>query len=162
MIRHVRKTTSGNRIPISVEIEVPATVREAVFQEDVDFFFVSKDYAKWKGARSHTESLEKVLPMIPVETRKTVLICAWGDTGARAAVIESSKIARQVSSPSFPPRSGLVDTTGAGDSFIAATIFALMVLQQDLEQAIAFGCRFAGAKCGTLGNQGLDNFEQLI
>ena len=57
------------------------------------------------------------------------------------------------SSPAFPPEK-VIDTLGAGDTFNAATIFALGQ-GQSLPKAITFGCRIAGAKCGMKGNLGL-------
>lgn len=146
---------------MSIEIEKPSKSRELFFREDFDYYFISKDYAKWKGATCAEESIEVVAKMMP-PGRTAVIICAWAEAGARAAVIDDGRITGQFSSPSFPARAGVVDTTGAGDSFIAATVFALQVLQQEVGEAIRFGCRFAGAKCGVLGNQGLDNFEQLL
>ena len=160
MIQRVRES-SEERIPISVEIEKPSEVREAVFKADVDYVFVSKDYAKWKGATGPNDSLETLARMVP-DGRKMILICAWGDSGARAACIESGKIVDHCSSPAFSPSGSLVDTTGAGDSFISACLFALQVLKHGLNEAIIFACRFAGAKCGTFGNEGLDNFEQFL
>ena len=151
------------RLAISVEIEKPTKSREVVLQEDVDYFFFSKDFARWKGA-SHPDSCMQVLSQVIPKSRSSpvVLICAWAQEGARAALIESGGITRHFSSPSFPPRHGVLDTTGAGDSFIAATVFALQVMQLDVGEAIRFGCRFAGAKCGTHGNQGLEDFEQFL
>jgi len=43
-----------------------------------------------------------------------------------------------------------VDTLGAGDSFVGSTISQLNK-SVALKDAITFGCRFAGAKCGQMG-----------
>uniref|UniRef100_A0A8B9V8F1 Ketohexokinase n=1 Tax=Anas zonorhyncha TaxID=75864 RepID=A0A8B9V8F1_9AVES len=52
-----------------------------------------------------------------------------------------------------PPET-LVDTLGAGDTFNAAVIFALSG-GQSLQDALNFGCRIAGKKCGIQGYDGI-------
>uniref|UniRef100_A0A8B9QZ81 Ketohexokinase n=1 Tax=Apteryx owenii TaxID=8824 RepID=A0A8B9QZ81_APTOW len=61
--------------------------------------------------------------------------------------------ARLVHSDAFPP-DAVVDTLGAGDTFNAAVIFALSE-GQSLQEAITFGCRVAGRKCGVQGYDGI-------
>ncbi len=78
---------------------------------------------------------------LPVTCRATV-ICAWGDDGAIARTSDG----KTYSSPIFSPQR-VIDTLAAGDTFNAATIYALS-LKQSLEEAITFGCQVAGAKCG--------------
>lgn len=163
MIRYAISSAAASGVPlkVSIEIEKPSKSREVYFSEDIDYYFISKDYAKWKGANDASESIEVVAKMFPKD-RNVVIICGWAEKGARAAVIESGRITTQYSSPAFTPRTGVIDTTGAGDSFIGATVFALHVLNYDPGQAITFGCRFAGAKCGVMGNTGLEHFEQFL
>lgn len=84
------------------------------------------------------------------------VICAWGEDGA-AAKTQSHDI---VMSPIFPPKL-IVDTLGAGDSFNAATIYALCA-GISLGSAITFGCKVAGAKCGMKGNKGLKGLQTLL
>ena len=62
------------------------------------------------------------------------------------------------SSPSFPPPGGLIDTLGAGDTFIAAVIHKL-ASGRGIQDAISFGCRVAGAKCGMNGYKGLADIK---
>lgn len=58
-----------------------------------------------------------------------------------------------VTSPSYPP-DVIVDTLGAGDTFCAAVLFAL-VNGKSLEDALHFGNRIAGAKIGFHGYDGI-------
>ncbi|KAH7427408.1 hypothetical protein KP509_10G043500 [Ceratopteris richardii] len=51
------------------------------------------------------------------------------------------------------PPSELVDTTGAGDAFIAAVLYSLCT-QMNLEKMLAFGAIVAGANCRALGARG--------
>lgn len=62
-----------------------------------------------------------------------------------------------VTSCCFPPDK-LRDTLAAGDTFNAATIFALME-GKTLGDAITFGCKVAGAKCGIQGVRGLRDIK---
>ena len=78
------------------------------------------------------------------------VICPWGEQGAAARRKDGSVT---VTSPAFPPEV-VVDTIGAGDTFNAATIFALNA-GKDLAESVTFGCMVAGAKCGMMGNSGL-------
>ena len=78
-------------------------------------------------------------------SHRTVIVCPWGEEGASAR--QGSEVV--VHSPAFPPAC-VVDTLGAGDTFNAATIFAL-AHGSALKDSIRFGCRVAGAKVGVVG-----------
>lgn len=69
----------------------------------------------------------------------------WGEQGA-VARCSNGEI---VKSEAYPPLT-VVDTTGAGDTFIAATVFCLSHKKSVLE-SIDFGNKIAGAKCGMMG-----------
>ena len=51
-----------------------------------------------------------------------------------------------VTSPAYPPAE-LVNTLGAGDTFVAACIKAL-ISSNDLFKSLRYACKVAGAKCG--------------
>ena len=66
-------------------------------------------------------------------------------------------------SPAFPPKE-IVDTTGAGDTFIAGMIHALGQWQRGpwnaesvahVETALQRACELAGRKCGVHGFDGI-------
>jgi len=162
MVKFAR-ISDKNRIKLSMEFEKPTHERDGIWRLDIDLFFVSKDYATYKGAKGMDNALDVLSKMIPLEKRtETLLVIPWGHEGSSCAVIESGKIIKRSRSQAFTPRNGIKDTTGAGDSFIAATVFALDILSLPLEESITFACRFAGAKCGVYGNQGLEHFENLL
>ena len=99
---------------------------------------------------------------------RSSVICAWGESGAAARTHEGPT----VTCPSVPP-SKVVDTLGAGDTFIAATISVLSDTSREnpdddetgeshnarLKRAIEFGCHVAGAKCGM---QGFDGIREMF
>ncbi|XP_069988095.1 ketohexokinase isoform X2 [Penaeus vannamei] len=145
MIEVVRKHNENHRdvkpIIISVELEKAKPELSSLIPK-ADIIFVSKDYAQFQGYTDMAETIDK----IHIETRPgSLVICPWGEKGASARMKEG----KLVSSQAFPPEH-VVDTLGAGDTFIAATIFALD-LGHKPEDSILFGCRVAGAKVGVRG-----------
>lgn len=74
------------------------------------------------------------------------MICPWGSEGAIAVDNESDTHFAASAKP--PPK--VVDSLGAGDTFVSATIHSL-AHGASLQDAINFGCRIAGAKIGFYG-----------
>ena len=77
---------------------------------------------------------------------RATVICPWGDTGAAAG----SKDGKDYSNVPAHSPGQIVDTLGAGDSFIAAAILYLS-RGKSLEEAMVFASRVAGTKCGMHG-----------
>lgn len=74
------------------------------------------------------------------------LICPWGIEGAIAVDNETdTHFAALAKSPAK-----VVDSLGAGDTFVASTIHSL-AKGASIQEAIEFGCRIAGAKVGFVG-----------
>ncbi|XP_075451260.1 ketohexokinase isoform X7 [Ascaphus truei] len=149
MIRKVEEHNSScrpdQRISISVEIEKE---REELYQlfPHGDLVFVSKDVAKHFGFHSAPEA---VLGLYPRVKKGAYLVCAWAEKGADAVGPDGTVI----HSDSFPPET-MVDTLGAGDTFNASVIYTLS-RGQSLQEALTFGCRVAGKKCGMHGFDGI-------
>lgn len=78
-------------------------------------------------------------------------MCAWGDQGACAYDQAED---RTVVSGAFPPAGGVVDSLGAGDTFVACVVGALK-RGLDLGDAVGLACRVAGRKVGQRGFAGL-------
>uniref|UniRef100_A0A3Q1IAY7 Ketohexokinase n=1 Tax=Anabas testudineus TaxID=64144 RepID=A0A3Q1IAY7_ANATE len=129
------------RITISVEIE---KTREMLYQlfPYGDVVFVSKDVARHFGFNSAEAALRGLYHRVKPGA---VLICAWAEKGAEALGPDGSI----VHSDAFPPET-LVDTLGAGDTFNAAVIYKLSN-GGCLQDALTFGCKVAGRKCGFHG-----------
>ncbi|XP_071598473.1 ketohexokinase isoform X6 [Heliangelus exortis] len=108
--------------------------------------FISKDLAQHFGYSSAPEALRGLRSR--VQPRAT-MICAWAEAGADAMGPDGEIL----HSDAFPPET-VVDTLGAGDTFNAAVIFALSE-GKSLQEALTFGCRIAGKKCGIQGFDGL-------
>ncbi|XP_037346952.2 ketohexokinase isoform X5 [Pungitius pungitius] len=129
------------RITVSVEIE---KTREPLYQlfPHGDVVFVSKDVARHFGFLSAAAALKGLRGRVKPGA---VLVCAWAEEGADALGPDGSVI----HSDAFPPET-LVDTLGAGDTFNSAVIYTLSN-GGSLQDALTFGCRVAGRKCGFHG-----------
>ncbi|KAK9529649.1 hypothetical protein VZT92_013728 [Zoarces viviparus] len=137
------------RITVSVEIE---KTREPLYQlfPHGDVVFVSKDVARHFGFLSAEAALKGLYSRVK---QGAVLVCAWAEKGADALGPDGSV----VHSDAFPPEA-LVDTLGAGDTFNSAVIYTLSN-GGSLQDALTFGCRVAGRKCGFHGYDGIaENF----
>ncbi|XP_064364221.1 ketohexokinase [Dromaius novaehollandiae] len=142
---HNRAQPAAQRVRTSVEVEKP---REELFQlfGHGDVVFVSKDVARHLGYGSAAEALRGLRGRVQ---QGATIVCAWAEAGADAM----GPGGELVHSDAFPP-AAVVDTLGAGDTFNAAVIFALSE-GQSLQEAITFGCRVAGRKCGVQGYDGI-------
>lgn len=126
-------------LPLSIEIEKPRPDIESLFSH-ADVLFFSRPYVLTRSGDPETflADLHHRLP-------HAELVCTWGTAGAWAL----DKTGRIVHCPARPP-ARVVDTVGAGDTFIAAYIDArvrILALPDSLEWA----CRIAGQKCGHAG-----------
>ncbi|XP_068578131.1 ketohexokinase isoform X3 [Cebidichthys violaceus] len=133
------------RITVSVEIE---KTRESLYQlfPHGDVVFVSKDVARHFGFLSAEAALKGLYSRVK---QGAVLVCAWAERGADALGPDGSV----VHSDAFPPEA-LADTLGAGDTFNSAVIYTLSN-GGSLQDALTFGCRVAGRKCGFHGYDGI-------
>jgi len=128
-------------LPRSIEIEKERDGIDELF-ELADVLFFSRPFALGRGHEDAFSLLRAIQPRCPAAQ----LFCTWGEAGAWAA--DSSG---EYQSPTFPPRR-VVDTLGAGDTFNAGIIDAL-IKGLDLATALDRACHLAGRKCG---HQGLD------
>ncbi|XP_072433962.1 ketohexokinase isoform X3 [Chiloscyllium punctatum] len=132
------------RITTSVEIE---KTREELYQlfGHGDFVFISKDVARHFGFNSASEAVKGLYNRVKPGA---YLICAWAEQGADAMGPDGV-----FHSNAFPPEK-LVDTLGAGDTFIAAVLFSLYN-GKCIQESLIFGCQIAGRKCGIQGYDGI-------
>ncbi|XP_077459564.1 ketohexokinase isoform X2 [Stigmatopora argus] len=139
--RHNQTVAPEQRIVVSVEIEKP---REELYRlfPCADVVFASKDVARHLGFGTPADALRGLRPRL---RPGAVLICAWAEQGADAADGDGTPL----HSDAFPPER-LLDTLGAGDTFNAAVIHRLAG-GAPLREALTFGCKVAGAKCGFHG-----------
>ncbi len=140
MLERARAEHPG--IPRSVEIEKPREGIDALLPF-ADVVLLSRAFARARGL----EEPERFLAAMREQAPAAKLVCAWGEEGAHALGHDG----RRYASPAFPPPR-VVDTLGAGDTFNAGVLDALL-RGEHLSTALVAGCRLAGRK---LSQHGLD------
>lgn len=136
--------THAAELPVSLEVEKPRDGIETLFDK-ADVLLFSQHYAQAKGF----ESAESLLNSLNIDGLQS---CAWGAQGAWLKA--QNQLIHQTA---FPPEK-MVDSLGAGDTFNAAFISALIenvTPQQALKQA----CQLAGKKCGQNGLNNIINHD---
>ena len=140
MLRLARQQRPDVRI--SLEAEKPRPGLESALPL-ADIILASRSLAMAWGTQAPLAFLHTLRRHAPQAT----LFTAWGADGAYALDQQQT----MVHSPAFPPTT-VVDSVGAGDTFNAGIIDA-MLNNQGLPGALAHACRLAGRKCGLQGLQ---------
>lgn len=154
-IRQWNETKPLNeRIKISLEMELP-TAEYEVTASWADYVFASKELAQKRGLLTKEDAINKFWVSIRDDA---TLILPWGSEGA---AFRCGKDGNIVAINAYPPPTGVVDTLGAGDSFISSTICALS-RGHSIDKAIDFGCRIAGHKVGIVGLKTLKGIAPAI
>lgn len=162
MVRFVRSNqqTATDKPIISVELEQDRDGLSQVFNEQIDYYFIEREFGRMRGWKDLDETIRETCKLIKFDAH---VIFVWGDQGSRVAKVSQGKIIGSIGSTViFPPKKGVVDTCGAGDTFVAATIFDIFIRKSKPEDAIAFGSKVAGAKVGMPGYHDLINWESYI
>lgn len=176
--------SSQMALKISVELEKPGRegLQDLAFEADVIFY--SKAWAEGEGYYSAEDCLDQQAKLFSArsggeaKTNDKTLICTWGEQGAYALVLpctsSSQATYEEVTQSSendiihsqayISPGNPIVDSTGAGDTFIAGVLFGLICRNGDeqtetqswsLKQALGFANGLAGRKILQDGFQGL-------
>ena len=157
--------STHHRIKTSFELEKPRDYRSIFALPDV--LFVSSEYAESQG---YKDMQTTVVELSEYTREGSIIICAWGSKGACGGVKKLLPISPEDLTvvPAYPPAGGVTDTLGAGDSFIAACLYALLNLDRNglskdlLPRVVNFGCKVAGYKCGMYGfDFSLDSLSQF-
>jgi len=87
---------------------------------------------------------------------RTLIVCAWGAAGAASGIAGKENEVTMI--PAVSP-SQVVDTLGAGDTFLAGVVHALHS-GNDVTTAVQFACALAGHKVGSLGYDCIRKFDR--
>lgn len=142
MLEHARRRMVDQ--PMSVEIEKERPDIEALYPL-ADVLLFSRAFVRGRGLDDPQAWLERARAQAP----QALLVCTWGEQGAYALDLAGE----WHHSPAFPPPR-VVDTVGAGDTFNAGFIDAMLSGRTPAE-ALSAGCRLAGRKVGQIGFDGL-------
>ncbi|KAH8315274.1 hypothetical protein KR074_002702 [Drosophila pseudoananassae] len=140
---HNKKT--GQKITISLDFETRYDQNLELCQS-CDIVVFSKELAAQKGWESAQETVEGVAADISGNGEKPVIICPWGSQGA--VCLDANGDFHKIAA--YKPEK-IVDTLGAGDTFMAGLIYASFVDQLCLTDAIDFANWVAGHKISEYG-----------
>ncbi|KAI6197834.1 PfkB domain-containing protein [Aphelenchoides besseyi] len=158
MLEHVWKQRKQNDLPLKLSVELEIRIpsewaRRLVSYADV--VFVSKDYAKQNGWKNAEKTVDQIQRLFHAENK--LVICPWAEKGVTARETVKSKF---VHVPAFVP-SSVVDTLGAGDTFIATCLHFLNE-KRDLTTVLRKATRLAGMKVGQKSVYDLDVDAVLV
>ncbi|KAI0840244.1 Ribokinase-like protein [Hypoxylon sp. FL0890] len=150
-IRYLRESFPNTRV--SVEVEKPGRGGLEDLAAEADVVFYSRSWAESK----RYQSAEQCLRVQSGVARKAfLLLCTWGSDGASCLSVPSEKA---VSCPATLAEQtiSVVDTVGAGDTFIAGILFALLCHQEDwdTERKVQFAVQLATCKVQQDGFDGV-------
>jgi len=160
MIEHVREYNAhvskdgGRPIPVSVEMEnlIPHVLELAPLG---DLVIVGKDMARDQGYNDMTETAKEIAKLAKPGA---VVVVPWGELGAALYARDTGELQLF---PAYPP-ARVVDTLGAGDSFIAGLLYSLCQ-GQDARTAVDTANLIGGIKCGLPGYKGIgDEFRRQL
>lgn len=141
------KRTAHDKIVVSVELEKPRQSLVPLLDK-ADVVFTSKDFARFCGYSKASEAVKAFHSKVKAGA---TVICAWGDEGADG-IGPDGEVKH---SDAYCPKE-VIDTLGAGDTFVAGAIYSL-IKQSSIEDTLNFACKLAGLKCGMRGNDGVGN-----
>ncbi|KAL4988230.1 Ribokinase-like protein [Aspergillus falconensis] len=133
-------------IKVSVEVEKPGREGLQELAQEADVVF----YSKTEDCIQKQSSLMR---------NPTFLCCTWGQDGAAALEPTAANVMYR---PAYTPEGfQVVDTIGAGDTFIAGMLYGLIVKGDawDLSQKLRMANRLAGTK---VAQEGFSNLGRVL
>lgn len=153
MLEYARENVP--QIPRSVEIE-KSRENIGVLCGLADLLLYSRSYVQDETRFGETPDSSDIgsIPKAFLENKAEQVptaehICTWGDAGAYGI----SHTGKVIHIPAVTP-SRVIDTLGAGDTFMAGMIHGKLQ-GMDFPDSIKMACKLAGQKCSQLGFEGL-------
>ncbi|KAF6843813.1 PfkB family kinase (D-sorbose binding protein) [Colletotrichum musicola] len=144
----------GNEATVSVEVEKPGRPGLRQLAAEADVVFYSKSWAEDCGYTSAEDCLRGER-----QPRASVATITWGSHGASCL---SLKDQLYVESPIRHPVEHVVDSVGAGDTFVAGMLYGLICQAEtwNLSEKLDFAVRLATLKVQREGFGGLGDDMQ--
>lgn len=146
MLRRLREQRVDQ--PISIEIEKPRPGIERLYNY-ADILLFSRAFALQQGYTC----AEDLFDALRQQDTAAILVCSWAEQGAWACDRHGDRYHQ----PAFVPEQ-IVDTLGAGDTFNAGLIHALLE-GRSIAAALQVACELAGRKVGQTGFAHLNRTE---
>ncbi|KAH8260918.1 hypothetical protein KR044_000432 [Drosophila immigrans] len=152
MIRSVQQHNARHDTKIRISLDF-----ETLYEQNLelcllcDYVVFSKDLASRQGWQTAQQACSHLVSALTPSCVN--IICPWGKHGA--SCVDSFHNYSDVAA--FEP-AAVVDTLGAGDSFMAGFIYATFVQRSNLPDAVDFANRVAGHK---ISDYGYDHIAQL-
>lgn len=168
MINRIRRYNKENdgHITISVELAKP-TYDILTLAMRVDLVFVGRQFAShigWKTPKETVFSLRELLSILQLREDKrdseldlcfcnSHLICPWASDGVHVLTAQYEYYHIPP-----PPPIQVLDTIGAGATFVAAVIHSLISRNMSIREAVEFGTRVAAFKMQYRGLKCIRNY----
>ncbi|KAK7091813.1 hypothetical protein V1264_009449 [Littorina saxatilis] len=136
---------------VSVEIEKPELSNPERAMMLADVIFISKDWARCKGWEDMTTAVSSASRWCRPHC---TVICPWAEEGAAAWC--NNEV---VTSTASPPGE-VIDTLGAGDTFVAGFLHTI-ARHKTVSESLNFACKLAAAKCTIDGFKGLQGLVKI-
>ncbi|KAI1377410.1 Ribokinase-like protein [Hypoxylon crocopeplum] len=150
-IQYLRQSFPKTRV--SVEVEKPGREGLEELAAEADVVFYSRSWAESKRYQSAQQCLSA---QSGVARKASHLFCTWGSDGASCLSLPSR---RAVSRPATLPGQtiSVVDTVGAGDTFVAGMLFGLLCHHEDwdTDKKVEFAVQLATCKVQQDGFDGV-------
>ena len=177
----IESVVHRKQLKISVELEKPRREGLQELAREADVVFYSKAWADGEGyANAEVCLMEQAKDFDVFRSSQVVeerlLVCTWGVEGASAIVLPSNPpspwrpLDHVIHSAAYKSTEPIVDTTGAGDTFIAAMLYGLTITGHiegpntswSLKQMLDFANGLAGRKVLQQGFTGLAEHGQRL
>ncbi|KAK3984793.1 Ketohexokinase [Cladorrhinum sp. PSN332] len=147
-IRHLRQVAPKSTI--SVEVEKPNREGLVEIAAQADVVFYSRTWAESRGYNGPEACLRGEAEC----SQASIMFCTWGAGGAGMLHLSSGEYIHCPANPTREPIS-VVDTIGAGDTFIAGALYVLHIDGWDLRAKLEYAVALATKKVQMEGFAGL-------
>ncbi|ALC43701.1 CG7551 [Drosophila busckii] len=159
MMQAVESFNATSREKIIVSMDLDSSLNEMWQLVSLcDYVFFSKRLAlerDWLNPKDACLNIDEKLRMrFGLNLKRPLVVFLWGKQGA-AIMDQSGKYTRM---PAYRPKP-LRDALGAGDTFVAAFIYAVYARGRSTEIAVDFGNRMASHKCT---KHGYDHIADIL